>query len=59
MFLITDGTEVSINLSSQRLAKLDLSGNKLMRLEDAAFANVPNLAVLDLSDNGKAGERWS
>lgn len=53
MFLITDGTEVSISLSSQRLTKLDLSYNKMARLEDAAFANVPNLAVLDLSDNGK------
>lgn len=46
----TDGTD-SINLSSQRLSRLDLSSNRLLRLEDAAFATLPNLAILDLSHN--------
>lgn len=50
--LDTDGTD-SIGISSQRLSKLDLSSNRLVRLEDAAFATLPNLSVLDLSDNGK------
>lgn len=45
-----DGT-VTVTLSSQRLSRLDLSSNRLVRLEDAAFATLPNLAVLDLSDN--------
>lgn len=30
---------------------LDLSNNKLFRLDDAAFATLPRLAVLDLSHN--------
>lgn len=30
---------------------LDLSHNKLFRLDDAAFATLPRLSVLDLSDN--------
>jgi len=46
----SDGT-VTITLSSQRLAKLDLSHNRLVRLEDAAFATLPNLMSLDLSGN--------
>lgn len=37
----------------QRLSNLDLSFNRLVRLEDAAFATLPNLAVLDLSHNNE------
>lgn len=36
---------------SQRLSNLDLSHNRLVRLEDAAFTTLPNLAILDLSHN--------
>ncbi len=32
---------------------MDLSSNRLIRLEDAAFATLPNLAVLDLSHNNE------
>lgn len=47
---ITDGT-VSMTLSSQRLSHLDLSYNKISRFDDAAFATLPNLSILDLSHN--------
>lgn len=46
----TDGT-VSMTLSSQRLSRLDLSYNLISRFEDAAFATLPNLSILDLSHN--------
>lgn len=46
----TDGT-VSITLSSQRLSRLDLSYNRIVRFDDAAFATLPNLSILDLSNN--------
>lgn len=42
-----------MTLSSQRLSRLDLSHNRIGRLEDAAFAPLPNLAVLDLSHNNE------
>lgn len=35
----------------QSLSSLDLSHNKLFRLDDAAFATLPRLSVLDLSHN--------
>ena len=37
----------------QRLSNLDLSYNRLARLDDAAFATLPNLAALDLSHNSE------
>ena len=39
--------------SLQRLSHLDLSYNRLARLDDAAFAALPNLSVLDLSHNSE------
>lgn len=35
----------------QSLSVLDLSHNRLVRLEDAAFATLPRLSLLDLSHN--------
>lgn len=46
----TDGT-VSITLSSQRLSRLDLSYNRIEKFEDAAFATLPSLSILDVSHN--------
>ncbi|CRK93089.1 CLUMA_CG006599, isoform A [Clunio marinus] len=45
----------SMDLSNKfrRLTKLDLSNNRLARLEDAAFATLPNIAILDLSNNNE------
>ncbi|XP_065076627.1 chaoptin-like isoform X2 [Ochlerotatus camptorhynchus] len=43
----------SIDLSNKfrSLSVLDLSNNRLVRLEDAAFATLPRLSLLDLSHN--------
>ncbi|KFB38898.1 AGAP000019-PA-like protein [Anopheles sinensis] len=43
----------SVDLSNKfrSLSWLDLSHNRLVRLEDAAFATLPRLSVLDLSHN--------
>lgn len=35
------------------MATLDLSNNRLLRLDDAAFTTLPNLAYLDLSNNNE------
>lgn len=48
--IFSDGT-VTLTLSLQRLVKLDLSSNRIARFEDAAFATLPQLTVLDLSNN--------
>jgi Leucine-rich repeat (LRR) protein len=48
----TDGT-VSMTLSSQHLSRLDLSYNKIEKFEDAAFATLPSLIMLDLSHNNE------
>ncbi|XP_035777157.1 chaoptin-like [Anopheles albimanus] len=42
---------VDLNNKFRSLAWLDLSHNRLVRLEDAAFATLPRLATLDLSHN--------
>ncbi|ETN67288.1 chaoptin [Anopheles darlingi] len=44
---------VDLNNKFRSLAWLDLSHNRLVRLEDAAFATLPRLATLDLSHNGE------
>lgn len=42
---------LTVLCSFQSLAYLDLSHNRLARLEDAAFATLPSLSVLNLADN--------
>lgn len=43
----------NLNLITKSLATLDLSNNRLFRLDDAAFTTLPHLEYLDLSNNNE------
>lgn len=51
LFILSELQQVPDDISSD-IIKLDLSSNKIKRLQSKEFVDVPNLEILNLSNNG-------